>query len=253
MESFHVSAYTASANPATLTQVAAANDTILQIRDSALVVAGVHKLGAAWAVAANLTRLQLQAPSLRKVAQLEVQPLMHAMPGAGGYPSMMERDFMYGVPIELDDGEELAAFVTDSGGVAERINIFVRLHKEMPKSHDGKFFSIRITSSQTLVANAWTNCALTFDQNLPNGKFRVVGARFNSAGAQAFRIFFIGQTYRPGGVAQQSDLAIDPDSQRYGRLGIWGEFVFNAPPSIDVFSTSADTSEEGVLDLEYLG
>lgn len=250
---FHVSAYTVSYTGAsTFTQNPAAADIVLQSRDSAIVAKTVNKLGAIWGFGATLTRCQFQAPSLRNVAQLEVQPIMNAMPGAGAYPGGL---FVDEHPYQLDDGEELGNYVAHSAAGAERDYAFARLYDAIPTpiAPNSKIFTVRITGTTTLTANAWSNVALTFDQNLPRGKFACVGARFNSAGALAFRFFVINSPYRPGGIAQQSDLAIDEPHQRRGKLGVWFEFDYLSPPTIDVFSTSADTSEEGVIDLLYLG
>lgn len=249
---FHVSGFTTSYTAAgTLTQLVAAPDIILQSRDSAIVCKGFNKPGALWAFGATVTRSQFQAPSLRNVAQLEVQPVMNAMPGAGAAPGGL---FVDDHPYQLDDGEELAAYVAHSAAGAERNYAFVRLHDTVPQpiNPNTKIYTVRITGTTTLTANAWSNAALTFDQNLPRGKFACVGGRFNSAGALAWRFVVNNITNRPGGVAQQSDLALDSPFQRRGKLGVWFEFDYLSPPTIDVFSTSADTSEEGVIDLAYM-
>jgi len=251
--SMHVVAYSLLAHPAALTQVPATNDIVLQIRDNAIVCNKVNRLGAVWGIAATLNRIQMQAPSFRKVAQLEIQPVMRLMPVAGTAPSGWFRDFDRGPHLEMDDGEELAAWCTDGAGSNEQINVFARLWEQAPQPVSGKIFSVRVTSATTVVANTWSNCALTFDQNLPRGKFQLVGMRMNSTSAQAFRVFFINQTFRPGGVAQQSDYALDEPSQRYGRLGVWGEFDYLSPPTVDMFCTAADAAQEGIADLIYLG
>ena len=247
---FHVSAYSQSENPSTLTQVNALTpDQVLQVRDNSFIAHKVNKVGMVVGFAAHLTRLQMQAPSLRKVAQLEIQPIVNAAPAGGngwGFVSYENPDMDL---LELEDGEEFGAFATDSNASAEQITVGVRLHDGPVRPVKGRIFSMRVTASTTLTANAWSNCTLTLDQNLPKGNFAVVGARFKSAGALLFRMVFLGQAYRPGGIAEQSDLALDLPLQRFGRLGQWGTFESVNPPTIDVLSTSADTSEEGVLDL----
>ncbi len=250
---FHVAGYSTSYTGAgVFTQLATIPDLFLQTRDNALVCAMFNKPGALWGFGATLTRAQFQAPSLRNVAQLEVQPIINAMPGAGASPGGL---FVDGHPYQLDDGEELAAWVTHSAALAERNYAFVRLHDHHPVPIDAglKVFTVRITATTTLTANAWSNMPIAFDQNLPRGKFACVGGRFNSAGMLAWRFVVNGMSNRPGGIAQQSDLAIDQPSQRRGQLGVWFTFDYLSPPTIDALSVSADTSEEGVIDLLYLG
>ena len=114
----------------------------------------------------------------------------------------------------------------------------------------GEIFTVRSTNASTLTAAAWTNGALTFSQTLPKGRYRVVGMRAQSAGLVAARLVFIGYPWRPGVVGTDSAGDAAPDIFRAGRLGSWGEFDHNTPPSVDFLSVSADTSQIVHLDLQ---
>ena len=117
----------------------------------------------------------------------------------------------------------------------------------------GEMFTVRVTNADTLVANVWTNGALTFDQVLPVGQYAIVGAVFISAGLLAFRFLFQGSTPRPGGLGYDDVSDLPPDKQRYGGLGVWGEFDSRTPPTVDFLSRAADTSQVGYLDLVRIG
>jgi len=111
-------------------------------------------------------------------------------------------------------------------------------------------FSVRWTATTTLVVNTWSNCTITFDNGLPSGTYALVGARFMSAGALFGRVVPRGgPVFRPGTVAVQ-DRNKDPRAfDRHGQMGVWLTFPNTVPPSVDIFSLSADTTEEGIFDL----
>jgi hypothetical protein len=105
------------------------------------------------------------------------------------------------------------------------------------------------TTSVTLSAYAWTNAALTFSQTLPMGRYQVVGMRARSTGLIAARLVFVGFSWRPGCVGHDAVSDIDNDVFRQGRLGVWGEFEHDTPPTVDFLSVSADSNPTVWLDL----
>lgn len=123
---------------------------------------------------------------------------------------------------------------------------------------NGQFTIAHATATTTLTANAWTQVTPTLDLPLPAGLYSLVGARVMSAGALAFRIKpVVEPLWRPGGVAVQSPDQLDAPNQRYfnpitGRVSKWGEWVRfyqNTLPFVEIWSTSADTSEDFFFDL----
>lgn len=204
------------------------------------------KLYAAWAFGANLTRAQIQTPDFNRLAYQEV--IAKNLAAAAAY-ERNNSDFFGAAGRALVENETLIAQVIQSNSVAENVRVFVLVGDADPAPVKDPFFTIRFTASTTLVADAWTNCSITLDRNLPAGNYKVVGMKVYSAGALAFRLRIPGDSYAPGGMAVQSVEALSPEWQLNGNLGVWGQFAQNLLPTIDILSTSADTSETGEMQL----
>jgi hypothetical protein len=81
--------------------------------------------------------------------------------------------------------------------------------------------------------------------------YQLVGLRAQSATAKFARIFptSSNQQARPGCPAMQTYDQLDAEFARFGKSGIWFTFPQNVLPQIDMFATSADTTEDFWLDL----
>lgn len=197
-------------------------------------------------------RARLVAPSLRRMLNLELAPLNTAAAGAVEPASPQAVVDLRATPVELMVDEELNAEVL-SDPVAAQIQWCVVWLADGPVAPiTGRIFSTRATGTTTLTASTWTNGSITFAEDLPRGRYQVVGMRAEAAGLVAARLVFPGtgaQGWRPGclGVDAQADL--QHMMFRYGQLGVWGEFESNQPPTVDYLSVSADTAEVLVLDL----
>ncbi|NDD17200.1 MAG: hypothetical protein EB092_09385 [Chitinophagia bacterium] len=229
-----------------LSNVAAVTDPHVRvIGDDVIVPNELNYLAAAYAVGASLTRAAVVSPSIRRRYPFEVTPL-----DANANPSSLFVFTPFTSPIQLDEAEALNFQVAENGAGAVRDSGFVWLS-------DGPFvpvtgsevFTIRATGSTTLSTYAWTNCALTFNDTLPAGEYAVVGMQATSAGALAARLVFTGSSWRPGVVATTSSTVVGNPLFRYGNMGVFGTFAHNTPPTVDFFSSSADTSETVYLDL----
>jgi len=238
------------ANGSAFVQLDALTDSVAQIRDSAIVAPtgkfNLDRVIAGIFYSANLTRAQLQLPSLRKYGNYEFRPVANAF-AAGG--AMTPNADLYNVPLIVEPGEELPLYVIHSNAAAQDVYAALLLADEVPKPDYRERISVHATSSTTLTANAWTSCSLAFDTQLPKGSFALVGMRAKSAGGVAFRVQSQTTPFYPGGFCQQSDLALDYPHQRDGGWGVWCEFDYLTPPAIWMLSTSADTSEDFILDL----
>lgn len=233
-------------NSATAQQVSALADLYQQPINNNIVVKR-NRLFMAWAFGTNLTRAYLRSPSLLRQLLPEVRPFLNAVPGSAGFWSLL--DFSLD-PLTLDVNEQLSAYATQGAGGNQREYIFGLFIDAPPVAVSGKLVTpMRATATTTLVADTWTACPLTFDQNLGAGTWAVVGARCESAGALAFRMIFPQGVSRPGGPAYQNAVANDIDAMRFGGWGEWGRFTQNDVLQVEVLSTSADTAETVTLDL----
>lgn len=129
--------------------------------------------------------------------------------------------------------------------------------------HPRETFWLRFTSSTALSALAWKVITPAFDQAFPAGTYQVVGLEFTSPGAVIARVVFPGSVLRPGVIAQPGTLASGATvgaarTHRFfydGTLGVFGTFQTSAPPSIEVFSITADAAntQEGYLRVVRIG
>lgn len=247
---FHLCGYFESQDSAVLVPTAALADPSMTVSgDNISIPDYASMLIAAMGIGPNLTRAQLQSPALRRVLNYEIRPL-----NVGAEPlSPVPIDLFVNSPIQLDIDEQMQAYMAEDAAGASAGTILVWLADKAIEPVEGEIFTVRVTNASTLVANTWTNGALTFDQVLPVGRYAIVGARFESAGLQAFRFLFQGSTPRPGGVGCDAPADLEPKGQRFGGWGVWGEFQSTNPPTVDFLSVSADTSQIGTLDLIKVG
>ena len=253
---FHLSLYSASiANGSVLVQVAQVADPVIAPSGNGFLVPGViNKLLRVAAVGTNLTRVQLTSASLRDYAPFDVGPVnvgtLIATPANFA-------DFT-DAPIPLAVNEELDAFGVQSNAGAQRITVAVWWGDGAFRNNTQRPFTVHWTATATLSANAWSSTAITFDNGIPSGTFAIVGSRVITAGALFHRwIPRGGPAYRPGAFAGQAQSFNAVDGSRWSdyvaNWGEWMRFTNTTPPQVEIFSISADTTEEGYLDLVQVG
>lgn len=202
-------------------------------------IMGVHCLGT------GIIDARLLSPSLRRMWNLDVFPFVGAAakPIAGNLLMDMHEN-----PLPLVVSEKLNLQV-DNGNVANNMYGIIFLTNGYQTPEKGEIFTIKSENTTALVANTWSNQPLIFGQTLPAGRYRVVGMAYRGAGAIASRLVFVGSAWRPGclGVVDHEDQG-EPIF-RHGRLGNWGEFEFDQPPSVDCLDTTAAVKQEIWLDL----
>lgn len=152
-------------------------------------------------------------------------------------------------PIPLVSGEQLNMELS-SNPAAAQIQWGVAWLADGPvKPIEGPMFTVRATGTATLTAGTWSNVPLTFTEDLPRGRYQIVGMGAISVGCIAARVVFIGGQYRPGVLGQGTIATIPNPIFRNGGLGIFGEFEDTDQPTVDFLSVSADTVEEVYFDL----
>jgi hypothetical protein len=196
---------------------------------------------------ASGVRGQFTTPTLRAIANVDVEPIVLA----AVFGSPAEGIYHPEAPIPLTPDEALNFFV-DSNPAAAAAHYGVFFLSDGPASPvTGNIFSMRCTGAITQVAGAWTNGTLTFGQTLPAGTYGVVGMRARSTDAVAMRLVFPEQVARPGVCVVNAIADQDTYWQRYGRMGLWGQFPSTNPPSLDVLGGTA-TAQVVTLDLVRL-
>lgn len=247
---FHLAVFSESKDQAAIGPIAALADPSLTVSGNNIQIPDFAPfLMGAFGIGVNLTRAQLQSPSLRRIVNPEIRAILKSA-AVTAYPDPMD---LFHNPIQLDVSEQMQAYCAEDGAGATRMSVLAFLGDGKVEAVTDPIFSVRATGATTLVAYTWTNGALVFDQVLPVGDYAIVGARAESAGLIAFRFLFQGSTPRPGGIGVSTETLQDWYAQRMGGLGVWGIFNSTTPPTVDYFSASADAAEVLTLDLIKIG
>ena len=231
---------------AALVNVAAlADEHVRVVGDDIVIPEGRANIGAVVALGATISLARLVSPSLRQIVNPDITPLNIAAEPVDG--SIME---LWDAPMPLDAGESLNFQAAEGAGGAEIEVGLVWLTDGPINPVTGNIRTIRATNASTLGAQAWTNGALTFGQTLPVGEYDVVGMAAFSAGLYAARLVFQNENpTRPGCVGFDTEGEGGRALFRNGRLGVWGRFHTNAPPTVDFLSLSADSAQVVYLDV----
>lgn len=237
----------------TLTGVKAIADQHIAVSGDKIFVPSLNRLLAEYAAMANtVTHCQLQSPSLRRVALLDV-----ALVQGGTKPSGDESfRHHFGCPIELDVNEGLEVKINKPSDSAAVATILAWLADAALTPVVGEMFTVKFTATITSVLSSWVNGALTFGQTLPVGRYAIVGAKVFEAGGDliGFRFVIPGYQWRPGGLASNSLGADVARPQRYGGMGVWAEFDSSTPPTLDIVAVAAASQTViGYMDIMRIG
>jgi len=243
---FTTVAFSESQDSAVLVNIAAVADPHVRVVGDDIYVPGaLPNLAGYYFGGANFTQGQVSSPSLRTLANIDVEPADLADEPASP-PAVHD---LFASPKPLEGGEAINTLMAEDAAGASRVNAILWFSDGPIAPVTGDIFTVRATGATTLVANAWTNGALTFTQTLRRGTYQIVGMRAQSAGLRAARLVAPGETWRPGCLGCDADGDIENQVFRRGKAGVWATFSHDAPPTVDFFSASADTSEVVHLDL----
>jgi hypothetical protein len=226
-----------------LTNIAGLADPHVRVSgDDVYVPRELPNLCACLFVGDNITQAQMSSPSLRRLANVDIEPVDDSTEPHSP-PTLYE---IFASPRPLDPTEQLNAKMISSIGYSMCL-AWLASGPTAPVT--GAVFTVRCTNTDTLTAYAWTNGALTFSQALPIGRYQVVGMRATAAGLIAARLVLTGYSWRPGCIGHDAVSDLENDIFRGGRLGVWGEFEHDTPPTVDFLSVSGDTAQVVYLDL----
>jgi hypothetical protein len=242
----HVVGYETSASEAALTAITPIPDGIVQIQTNDILVPDkVNNVGFAMAMinsAAATLRAQLTSPSLKAVVPLDISPITNGLVW-GSLPRVMN---MLDAPLPVVVAEPLDLMIQNGGAVMNRG--FITFCDGPVKPVTGKSYSLRFTTSITLVTASWVNGALTFGTALPAGNYQVVGMRMWSANGVYARLFFKGSFFRPGVPMLNAEDNNEWPIFRSGNSGVWDQFNNVTPPSLDIMGIT-DSAQVGYLDV----
>lgn len=244
---FTLAGFFESSGATSLTEAAALADPHLRVSGDDIIVPPLGKLAGVYAKSFSCNDARLESPSLRRFVNLAIHPVREGDSHLNRNPEDYWLD-LFDHMIELDVSEAVNLKIAQSAA-ADAVYGLIWFADGIDPVPEGPIRTIRASSSTTLTANAWSNLALTFDEDLPAGRYAIVGAAGQSAGMVGFRLLLPGYAWRPGTIGIIDVSYVSMRSFRYGGKGSWGEFEHDLPPSVDVLSISADTSEKVWLDL----
>lgn len=188
-------------------------------------------------------RARLISPSLRRVNPFEIQPVDIALfPGVESRYMVNPR-----IVVPLTPNEALECEIYDTEGVTPAQQTVVAWMAQGALSPvSGPIFSVRFTAEITTLAGDWGFSEIDLTDELPVGRYTVVGAKLVSAASVAFRFVPVGAAYRPGAPCCAKAESRYMDVFRHGALGPWFQFDTIQPPGIEVLP-SADASAETVV------
>lgn len=256
---FHLSAYSGSLGNTANTDVPVVADTILTSRNSHLIFTEPLNLIGVLGIGAVLSRLRFGNAALTQKGSNHIWPL-EVSATIPDLPQLMDlRDF----PMRLPRNEELTLEATNTAAGPTQTSGILLLadpgwSMNFPAHRD------RLVARATAVVAAgsettWTAGAnLTFERDLLNGVYSVVGASVVAANALAARFIFPDQPtvgnkqFRPGCLVQDA-ANLQPNPMFFGGLGEWGRFHTFSPPTVEVLADAAGGTYEIRLQLLYLG
>jgi len=244
-------AFSEAQDSAVLANVAALADQHVRVSgDDIIVPRAVPNIVGVYFLGLNFTLGQVASPSLRRRVNLDIEPGDRlALPLA---TTKSYLDYSRS-PIPLDPEEALNALAAEDGVGAIRTTAGIWLADGPLSPITGDIVTVRATSATALVANVWSNVALTFTQTLPAGRWQVVGFRAQSANMQLARLVFVDGAWRPGVIGTNADNDSDVPIFRRGGVGSFGEFSHNTPPTVDCLANAADATQVFHLDLIKVG
>lgn len=247
---FHTIAWSeAILNSGTLQPIAAVPDPqVFTDGDDFRIPQGMENLLAAWALGLEVTRARIVAPSLRAFINHELGPKIAAENPADG--DLNQLLTWVRAPLPLAVGE-FVNFESDAGDAGTGDVTCVALIGEGPvQPRDGEMRTVRATAAIAGGQRVWSDGNITFSEDLPAGRYQVVGGRCEADNPGAWRLIFREGGPRPGSLSIPTDAGSDIMGQRMGGWGVWGEFDINQPPTLEVLSLlAAGTAQVLYLDL----
>jgi len=200
-------------------------------------------------------RIRLTSPTLDQFTRYEIAPLNVGAAAAvePGSPHRLVK--LFNAPLVLGIDENLRVDI-NSNPAAAQVQWALLWFSDGPVQPIGRgaMFTVRGTGTTTLTANAWTPSQITLDDELPPGRYQIVGMRASSAGCIAARIVNrTGSQWRAGVLGCDVIDDIEDVAFRYGNMGVLAEFPFTQLPDFEFLSVSADTAETVHLDLIRIG
>lgn len=193
------------------------------------------------------TRVYLTSPSLRLFNNVPVTPVNQVLVPTGNDVI----DFHPNSPIPIVASEELSCLYYADPAAAEVHAVGVWLAEGEISSVSANIRSVQFSVTITPDAGYWCSANISLDEDLPAGTYQIVGARLETAAAVFARWILTGLPQRPGFPCVADEDFVHVDHFRYGELGVWGSFLHNQLPKIELLCVAepGESTYRGIIDL----
>src|SRR5262245_20793113 len=197
---------------------------------------------AAYLQGTGLTNGRITTPTMRLISYPEIYPFTVGTAPANLPPINFFGD---GGPLVVTN-DELAVQAGQTSGAAAAADAGLWVQDQYSPPAGGVVTPVKCTAAITGVTRAWVAGPLTFIQQLPAGRYQVVGFAMTGANALFGRLIFPNSPYRPMVVCQQAPGEWDWPKCRSGGMGALGEFHTYGPAQAEGYfaghGTGASTS-----------
>ena len=246
---FTTVAYYQSVDPGALdVKIPAVADPTVRVQANDLYVPTLNRLMGAAAMVSTTGGLgiaRLAAPSLLRVSRYVIAGINGAA-AAINLPLDPQNVELHesGYPV-LATNEALDAIVNSDPAAAQIHSVVVWLADSLQaKIQPPEIFTIRATGATACVAGTWTNISpLTFDDQLPVGRYSIVGMRAQSANLLAARLVIPGYAWRPGVLGCNTAAHREDERFRRGYIGEFAQFDEVTLFTVDCLAGAADAAE----------
>lgn len=246
---FHLAANFVALGATANTEVPALADDVLQVRSSRHTPWEDMFCYGNYSSAVTLLRTRLNTPQIRKVTPSFIIPVQETLLPPDD-PSFMDRREQ---PVFLKRDEGIVYESTDSAVGPNNHYVISWIAPRLAPAPKGPTYWIRGSSTTAAVASTWSTITVTWDADLTEGMYSVIGGHIHSTTSVAFQLIFENQTYRPGGLGGATSGIRAPFFQYDGGLGEWGRFRSLNPPLVRVLCNAADAAHTIFLQMVRVG
>jgi hypothetical protein len=208
-----------------------------------------------WAVSVlgnGIDAARHSAPLLRGLFLPEIYPVVRA----ATVPDSVPICNYHGMGPQLRRNDPYNIQVSQASGGALDVFALAWVGDRIQPAPPGPINKLLCTATPTLVKGQWVNVALTQAQQLPSGRYAVVGMSAQGTAHFGVRLVFPGQNmFRPGCIGQPTYPFYPRDDYfSNGQYGLYGYFDNTAPPTADCFGLAAGANAVKIwLDLVKVG
>lgn len=208
------------------------------------------KVRAALAYGVGMSRPRLSAPNLRVLPLPHIRPAQVVVAAASPSPiDIVPEEFA--LPVLKNSGLTVQTTNTDAGAQDHRCALV--LQDQFHPAPPGPCWTIRFTGAVVTAANVYASGVLTPEDQLPPGRYAVIGMDVFGTNVVVARLIFATGGLRPGCIGAQAVNTVLENAFRRGRLGLWGFFENTTVPQLELLSNGVTTTQEVYLDVVKVG